>query len=388
MTASLPPPKFPSIDEAAPLEEGGPIARSGFNYQDEIAVSFLIDLLENPAIEQIHCETHDDIVIVWRAENGNERKTEFVQVKSDKLNQLWSATNICARDGGAVGTSLFERSLARDRLSETSIFRIVTFRPVVKELEVLSHALASQARKPGCSELEALKNGLNKRCPGVKSPKGNQSDYWLANCYWDQRHTEEAVRDSNLKRILQLSSSEGTPLLYEPAEQILDDLRDLAKKAASSKWADGKTKKIITWKEAREWWEARLEKAINGESIPSGGKLLQKMGEAGLSDDLKKMATELRRSYSANIRTSKYMDSASQEKLLNRVRSEISTLRARYFAGEIEASPAEFHALCSKRMDALSNERPAGTEDYSAFLKGCMYDIADRCLMRFTKQSP
>lgn len=57
-------PVYPSVDDAKPMEEGGPIARKGFNYQDEIAVSFLLDMMDDQSIIKIHCETHDDILIV------------------------------------------------------------------------------------------------------------------------------------------------------------------------------------------------------------------------------------------------------------------------------------------------------------------------------------
>ena len=61
------------------------------------------------------------------------------------------------------------------------------------------------------------------------------------------------------------------------------------------------------------------------------------------------------------------------------------SLRARLFAGQLDLNGVGFHALCLDRMDAANGERPAGSEDRSAFLKGCMYDIADRCLLRFAR---
>ena len=42
--------EWPSVDDAKPIEEGGPDARKGFNYQDEIAVSFLLDMMEDQSI--------------------------------------------------------------------------------------------------------------------------------------------------------------------------------------------------------------------------------------------------------------------------------------------------------------------------------------------------
>jgi hypothetical protein len=61
------------------------------------------------------------------------------------------------------------------------------------------------------------------------------------------------------------------------------------------------------------------------------------------------------------------------------------SLRARFAAGQLDLDSAAFHVLCLDRMDAVNAERPAGHEDRSAFLKGCMYDITDRCLLRFVR---
>lgn len=72
---------FPSVDDIEPDEEGGPIARSGFNYQDEIAVWFLIEMLEYPSLLKVHCETHDDILLLRAKDGSAVRMAEFVQVK-------------------------------------------------------------------------------------------------------------------------------------------------------------------------------------------------------------------------------------------------------------------------------------------------------------------
>ena len=115
-----------SIGDATPQEEGGPIAQSGFNYQDEIAVGILIDMLKNHDIVKIHCETHDDIVVVRTGEAGGQNSVEYVQVKANTPDKLWSLTDLCARRKAKAGTSIFEISLARDAHTETSQFRIVT----------------------------------------------------------------------------------------------------------------------------------------------------------------------------------------------------------------------------------------------------------------------
>ncbi|WP_439370882.1 dsDNA nuclease domain-containing protein [Bradyrhizobium sp. DASA03120] len=55
---------LPSIFDLVPLEHGGPIARAGFLYQDHVAAKYCIEMLLDPALEQVWCETLDDITLI------------------------------------------------------------------------------------------------------------------------------------------------------------------------------------------------------------------------------------------------------------------------------------------------------------------------------------
>ena len=72
-----------SIHSLPPLERGGVEARIGFAFQDHVAASYLIDLLEEPTLLEVWCETHDDITLIWQGKASQE--VEFVQVKSNAL---------------------------------------------------------------------------------------------------------------------------------------------------------------------------------------------------------------------------------------------------------------------------------------------------------------
>lgn len=376
---------FPSVDHVKPDEEGGPTARSGFSYQDEIAASFLIEMLERPSLLKVHCETHDDVLLVYAVDGSEARLAEFVQVKSAGPDKLWSVADLCSQKKGKASTSIFETSFARDKHLEESRFRLVTLRPVVSDLEVLTFPCGSAARKKDGQRFKALQAELDKRYPGLKSPKGNGTTYWIENCFWDQRHTEQAVRKDNLLRLLRFSAKVGRPLLPEPAELLLDELRAWAKAAGDAKWEPDRDKKIISREALWEWWTRRTSELIDGAAAPSAGKLLTKMIDAGLPSDVMGLAIEMRRDYAAAARTSRYMEAEEIEQLQRQVKSEVMSLRARLVAGQLTLDGASFHALCIDRMDAMNNARPAAREDRSAFLKGCMYDIADRCLLRFTR---
>jgi hypothetical protein len=376
---------WPSVDDTKPGEEGGPAARSGFNYQDEIAVSFLIEMLEKPSLLKVHCETHDDVLLVWARNDSDRRLAEYVQVKASEPDKLWSLADLCQRKKASVGTSIFELSLARDKHREESRFRLVTLRPVTSALEMLSFPYGAPGRELNGERFKALCAGLDERFPGLESDKGNGAAFWLEHCFWDQRHDEEAVRNDNLIRLIRLGVKEGRPLLPEPAEILLGELRQWAKASGDANWEPDRDKKIILRATLRDWWERRTREVTEGATAASGAKLVAKMKDAGLPDEVIALAVDMRRGYGAESRTSRYLEPEEGERLQSRVKSEVMSLRARFVAGQIDLDGAGFHSLCLDRMDAVNAERDAGMEDRSAFLKGCMYDIADRCQLRFAR---
>jgi hypothetical protein len=110
------------------------------------------------------------------------------------------------------------------------------------------------------------------------------------------------------------------------------------------------------------------------------------MDEASLSENQIRMALELRRDYAQMVRTPRYMSESDVQILQRCVKSELATLRAGQMAGELSENGPVFHSVCLQKMDAINQVFPNSSGDQSAFLKGCMYDIADRCLHRFTRQ--
>jgi hypothetical protein len=137
---------------------------------------------------------------------------------------------------------------------------------------------------------KALQSALDERFPRLKSPKGNGSAYWLENCFGDQRHSQEAVCKDNLIRVMRLSAREGQPLLPEPAEVLVEELRFLAKAAGSAKWEPDRDKKIIAREALRGWWDRRTREQTEGVAAPGGGKLRAKMMEAALPEELVELA--------------------------------------------------------------------------------------------------
>ncbi len=374
--------QWPSIDDASPAEEGGPIARGGFSYQDEVAVGFLLDMIEDSGLLKVHFETHDDLVLVRASDVGTLPVAEYVQVKAEEPDQLWSVATLCERKK-TKGSSLFERSLARDCHAETAHFRIVTLRSPASALEPLTYARHSEFRSLECEGMAALSQELERRFPRIQSPKGNGPDYWLSHCHWEPRYEHQTVINDNQRRLFILASQAGCVLLIEHVTTLLDELRVMAKTASDLKWTPHKLKKIITRSTIVTWWNAKLRAIIDGATQKSGGKLVKKMGDAEISEEIIALAVELRRDYAALIRSPRYMENDDARDLQSRVKSDAMSLRTRLMSGTLVADGPNFHTMCVNQMDAINAERPVGLPDQSAFLKGCLYDIADRCLLRF-----
>ena len=377
---------WPSVDQCKPLEEGGPEARRGFNYQDEIAVSFLLDMIEDPSIIRIHCETHDDIVVVRDTGDGKENCAEYVQVKASELDQLWTIATLCQRKNSKQGTSILGRSIAHDRCNEKSRFSVVTLRQVSAKLRILTFPILSEARVRGRNQLNEIKSEIEKKCSDLVSPKGNDCVYWLENCHWDVRNDEESVRCQNVLRVYKISCARGSPMLHDSIVSLLDEMRLWAMKAGSAPWVPDRAKKIIPRNELCQWWDKRANEILSA-SHSSGGNLVRKMKEASLPQDVINSALDLRRKYTRSLRTPRYADDDITEDLLAQVQAELISLRSRYTAGLLDVDAQAFHVMCLDKMDEINRGRQLREPDLSPFLKGCLYDVADRCLLKFEKMA-
>jgi hypothetical protein len=372
--------QWPSIDDHHPHEEGGPMARAGFSYQDDIVVGVFLDMIEDASIRKVHCETHDDVAVVRLVDEVD--VVEYVQVKSNEPDTLWSIASLCSKGADSVCT----KSLTRDEHKEASRFRVVTLRDVNSELKLLTYPCYGPGREKTSEEFTALVASIKSKLPELRSVKGNSIDYWLEHCRWDVCHNQDIVRQGNIFRVIRIAAHLGAAILPEQAEAVEQDLRSWAYDAGRAFWIPDKAKKIINREELLTWWTQKLDAIASGGSNVSGVKLREKMDEASLSDDQIRMALELRRDYAQMVRTPRYMSEREVPILQRRVKSELATLRAGQMASELPDNGAIFHSLCLQKMDAIDQASPNLSGDQSAFLKGCMYDIADRCLHRFIKQ--
>lgn len=153
--------EFPSIHKAGPTEEGGLTARIGFNYQDELAVSLLLEMLDSKSTECIHSSTYGDAIVAHK--NG---RLKLVRVKSNEFAAEWTIAGLTARKKAKVGTSIFERSSLRDSSARKLSFEFLHC--ATRQVKSLSsnfpsESLAKSRNTKTCSRsiLKAEDHGLS-----------------------------------------------------------------------------------------------------------------------------------------------------------------------------------------------------------------------------------
>ena len=379
----------PSIHELKPLERGGTVARGGFKYQDHVAVSFLLQMISDKSLEELWCETHDDITLIWHEENG--QQVEFVQVKDISLNTFWSIPQLCKRektnenkDGN--GSSLLEKSFAQDRCSEPCRFRIVTSLPVNISLKTLTLPLQSPFRNSSGAEFNKLIEDVEKRLSSLISPNNHDVAYWLQNTIW-QVESEEEVVNNNLAKLLAFIMNRGVYLRGDVIEKnvypkILLKVQD----AAAYPWEKDDKQKKIRREEFLIWLDDLLREEQYPLSAGAGEKLREKMEKARITNDYILSAQEERRQFRQEKLSPKYLDLADVDLIEGEVLSELTGLRLRLDDGEFTEG-ISFLKVCQDKMRELRSTLQVSSQPPLFYLDGCMHDIADRCAHRYHKEA-
>lgn len=377
----------PSIHSLPPLERGGENARAGFEVQDHVAARYLIALLEIPSLLEVWCETHDDITLIWQTNASQE--VEFVQVKSNVLDQLWSISLIAAQDKKDKKTvpasSIFERSLANDRCCEPCRFRLVTCLPPNSDLEVLCLPFEAPDRQSNADALATVANALDKRTGNFRSMNGNGAHFWLSHVTWEVQQSSDALINESKIRLLGLLATRGQVFFPDQLDELYLRILTRAREAALAKWGTSPSLKKISKTCMSSWLDIYLD-ARKSHSTTSGEKLKEKLAYAGITDGDILASQESRRRYLQERFSPQYLKVSDMSFLGDEISAELQTLRAKLDSGEIADDGISFHAECLKTIDRLRAQHTTLKPPLS-ILQGCMYDITDRCLHRFRRAS-
>lgn len=381
-------PALPSVFDATPEVLGGIPARQGFAYQDDVAAGFYIQMLLCGDLIEVACETYDDIRLVWQRDV--EKIIEFVQVKAEHPDQLWSVAKLCERSKSptkpdGLGSSILEKSLGQDKFLEPSWFRIVTCRQTNSDLELLETCeRGHEHRSATFPQFKTLIEYVGKRLDGAKSIKGNDTAYWLINACWDVI-PERDIKHLNHQSLTTALHGLGHPSDPDTVKGIYETLLTLAKETAEYGAAKWKQKAV-----SRNQLLERLKTWIN--PYPDLGKiekLEQKFADAGLDQVCLEAAKDHQRYYLQTRRQAGYLDTQQIGNLDWQVLDRLHALRSSLDSGKIDETGVDFHARC---LDDVRTISPAAANPaapvMSGYLAGCMYEITARCRHRFTKFRP
>lgn len=376
-----------SIHELPPLEIGGVEARRGFSIQDHVAVSLCLDLLNNDRLKEVWCENQDDVTLIWN--NNKQDEVEFVQVKGNEFDQLWSIAKLCERKKkngqDVIGSSILERSLAYDRCCEVTSFRIVTTRPVMDELKPLRYPISSQARISLQNDIDKLTLSIGKRLVNIKSENSNSHDFWVTHTFWKEIHSFDSVKNENLRILMNIVEQQGEYLFVDQLEELYEKLLFRVYNAALIRWHDNPEDKKFKRPDFTRWFEKQLLKMTHP-VFPGGGLQIQdKMTRALIPQDIIDTAKEQRRRYREEILETKYLQTNDMRLTEGEVTAKLQDLRSQLDAGSITDSGVEFHSRCLQELSELRYQLPISPSPPLVFLQGYMYNIVDRCLHRFLR---
>jgi hypothetical protein len=376
---------FPPLRTLRPSDSGGSIARTGFAFQDHVAARFCIEMLVDNGLREVWCETYDDVVLVW--DKDGRELIEFVQVKAENLDQLWTPALLCQRDKkkGApekTGTSIPERSLSRDCCREDTCFRLVTSLDVRSELQLLKLKTSHRDRSPDTQQFKDLLNKINERIGEHKSPKGDGCESWLRRVFWEVE-SQQSLEKVNCLALLRALERMGVPVATDSVGVVYFALLALVKQAGEMLDSD-REKKCLTADGVRAFVR---EQAAPYPGLRPSEKLEEKLSQGNLGATERETAQELRRNYLIAMRNRSYLETGSSPAFANAILHQLLRLRTDHDSGAIAPlGGIAFHALCLQRVDAVMTDPAINCDGEPVELgSGCMYDITARCRHRFTR---
>ncbi|MCX2432825.1 dsDNA nuclease domain-containing protein [Pedobacter sp. GR22-10] len=365
-----------SIRTLKPAEVGGRIARKGFEYQDHIAVKFLLDILSGKPISEIWIEGEDDIVLLYP--NGKNCIVEMVQVKSNDLDSRWTVPKMYSLE-------LLAKSISRGRCDEQVTYRIITCTDVDPTLSFLKTEISDKARN-NTSIPSLIKTHKSKLALIPANLKGENVSDWFSKCVWQVNSKLEGLRAENII-YLEKCLHEKYNLILAP-DQKIEIYQKLLSFTSSAGVGDNKhhftDDEII----------AMFDKMMAELAAPLKGteKLKKKLAAAKLPKGTLEAAKEFRWQFEMEVMNHNFYGQSQINLSKNRIHILIQDLKLAYDNGDkfdIDGkffpitSDSQFHKYCWDQVKILALELHISEE----IALGCMYDNANRCTHRFTKAS-
>jgi len=376
-----------SIYKLPPLETGGVEARKGFGTQDHVGVWYCLGLLMDESLTEVWYENQDDITLIM--ERDGSTLVEFVQVKSNDLNQLWSIPKLCERKKVAgkpkIGSSILERSLSYDRCSEACCFRIITTSDVNDELKLLNKPRKSAQRMAQIEGLTAIKTNTSGKIGDFKSDNNHDCCFWIDNAEWEVIFSDEAIINKSLLLLDKIIEQRGTTLFQEQKNDLYEKILVRVYNASKEHPNDDLGKKRITRQEFTSWFNDTLDNILNTRDQRDSSPIVKKMSAASISKDSIDMAVDLYRRYRQEILNPQYLRIRDITSMETEVSACLHNLKIKHDIGVFNDNGVEFHNRCIDELDILKQSLPITPSPTHGLLQGCMYNIVKRCLHRFVR---
>lgn len=333
-------------------------------------------------ITAVWCETLDDITVIRFA--GAMETAEFVQVKSQHSDQLWSVAQLCQRKNGLPGTSVLERSLANDRCKEDCSFRIVTTRGIRSELRPLSLSRREPLR---LETIPSLADRLVERLPDYESPNGHNAAWWSESTTWSVMHDSKVAKDQNLHLLARIAERSGFALFPDQIESVYEHLlQRIIIASAADKHIQRNAGKFRR-EQLTPWLERRIKENYDSGRKSGSSLLIEKLEAAGLDGIAISTAAELRRSYRSKTLEPSYLQLDDFRTWEDKVRGLLNRLRANLDTGAISDGGVDFHNRSLEALAQLRHEFDSEDPPPDEILQGCMYHITALCQHRFVRPS-
>ena len=367
--------QLPSIHDLPPLEQGGPIARAGFLYQDHVGARFCIEMLRNTKLAGLWCETLDDITLIWS--DGGKSTVEFVQVKSNDLGQMWSVALIC--EGGKG--SIVGRSLAQHRCQEPCCFRIVTRVGVNADLRVLLLGRDHADRCIAKGTVLLLHKAIEEALKEFYSVGGWSASAWVGHTLWDIAESETAVEHANLLNLERWLEEIGEPLFIDERSELYNRILTRVYKASALPY-QAVTQKKLARSPYQDWAMSEVHRIKGNSPTKAGTNLTGKMQKANIPNSAIQNALNLRLAYRGKMLTPKYQQEEGYKTAELELTARLQHLVAQLDVGSLDMNGTQFHARC---LDATGELHEHFTNVDLSFLHGSMYSMTDRCRHRFLR---
>lgn len=390
-----------SFRDLDPVEQGGRVARDGFDFQDHIAAGKCLDMLLGGGPVEVWCEAEDDIVQVWVV--AGEEWYEFVQVKGNDLGQAWSVAELCKRDPAkpavpAVGTTpakpakgpgkcIAERSLAHDRADEKCRFRVVTRWKPDGVLSPLAAPFGSDARKNNAAGIVACGAAIEAKIGACVSPKGNGLAFWAEMTAWEVKATTQDVRNENLLNLERVLEANGLLLDSDQRQRLYDRLYLRVQDASLACGINQKDAKRLKKADLLTWLTAQANDILHPKPAGTSAALERKLTEAQVPAASVEAAKEQRRRYLQEVRNPKFLSLEDRDGVEDQAFARLHRLKTQLDAGLFTDDGRQFLDRCQKMLLDLRDSLTSDPKPPDSFMLGYLYDVMNRCRHELVRAS-